>query len=482
MALLAEKSKTDKQFVDDQVPETPDTGAPLRADVLGSIAGADPNSPGYLGKINHLITAHGAVDNVTQPPMGAPSMTPATPAPAPAPAASSVTSGRSSLDDALMAPTPTMIQPQQHRGWLGKIGHGLARMGNIAGDILAPGVMALTPGTDLNKRFEAAIKDRNAARDRELAIKETQAGAEKLGAETRAKLEPSEQAKNEAEAFKARLTPEAKTDFELWRSQNPGAPVSEWLKLVAENKPDKESKDDKDIADYIAANNLQNTPANREKARADIAKRAPTAKVAVEGTGSWMPLYDKDGKVSGAWDPKTGQVRNAPPNVPGTTSGGAAIASKADAAAEKKAAPLKAAISEVETARDLKAAADKGNAEADVGLVLAFFKAMRGATGPGGAGGGIRFTQQEQQLIMGARNIWGSLQVVGNKVLSNGEPLSRTQRQQVMDVIELYGRAAQRSLDELQGKKPAAADAGGGGETIEYVRDPATKKLVPKTK
>src|SRR6266542_699192 len=37
-----------------------------------------------------------------------------------------------------------------HPGLLGKIEHGLAKVGNIAGDIVAPGAMSLIPGTDLN--------------------------------------------------------------------------------------------------------------------------------------------------------------------------------------------------------------------------------------------------------------------------------------------------------------------------------------------
>src|SRR5258706_10307125 len=34
---------------------------------------------------------------------------------------------------------------------LGKIGHGLAKIGNIAGDVVAPNVMRIIPGTDLNR-------------------------------------------------------------------------------------------------------------------------------------------------------------------------------------------------------------------------------------------------------------------------------------------------------------------------------------------
>jgi len=44
---------------------------------------------------------------------------------------------------------------------LGKIGHGLAKIGNIAGDIAVPGVMANIPGTDMFKRAEIHAIERS---------------------------------------------------------------------------------------------------------------------------------------------------------------------------------------------------------------------------------------------------------------------------------------------------------------------------------
>jgi hypothetical protein len=47
-----------------------------------------------------------------------------------------------------------------HPGVLGKIAHGLATVGNIAGDIVAPGTMALIPGTQLHNEIERAGNER----------------------------------------------------------------------------------------------------------------------------------------------------------------------------------------------------------------------------------------------------------------------------------------------------------------------------------
>lgn len=54
--------------------------------------------------------------------------------------------------------------PGNHPGFFGKMGHALAKAGNIAGDIFAPATMAMIPGTDLNKviqtrRNEAGIAE-----------------------------------------------------------------------------------------------------------------------------------------------------------------------------------------------------------------------------------------------------------------------------------------------------------------------------------
>ena len=46
--------------------------------------------------------------------------------------------------------SPVSAQP----GFLGKVGHIAAKVGNIAGDIVAPNTMSLIPGTDLNRNIE----------------------------------------------------------------------------------------------------------------------------------------------------------------------------------------------------------------------------------------------------------------------------------------------------------------------------------------
>ncbi len=228
------------------------------------------------------------------------------------------------------------------------------------------------------------------------------------------------------------------------------------LGLDAKAVEPKETEKDKDVADWLEQNKLPDTAANREKARTAIANRGKVE------PGSMMPLYDNrpghEGEITGAWDAKSGRVVKAP-KMAGTTAAGSGIAAKAQAAKDKKTAPLETVIEEANLAPDLQKQGEGGNSAADVALGLTFFKVMRGATGgAGGAGGGIRFTQQEQNLIFGARSFWESLDVKGNKITSNGEPLSSDQRQRMVSTIQLYQQAAQRKLDELKGVGDTSVD------------------------
>ena len=44
---------------------------------------------------------------------------------------------------------------ENHPGLMGKVGHVLSKIGNIAGDVVAPSTMAIIPGTELNRTFRA---------------------------------------------------------------------------------------------------------------------------------------------------------------------------------------------------------------------------------------------------------------------------------------------------------------------------------------
>lgn len=66
-----------------------------------------------------------------------------------------------------------------HPGILGKIEHGLAAAGNIAGNIVAPGTMANIPGTAMNQEVQAGAQDKQLAslegEQADIALKNAQA-------------------------------------------------------------------------------------------------------------------------------------------------------------------------------------------------------------------------------------------------------------------------------------------------------------------
>lgn len=87
-----------------------------------------------------------------------------------------------------------------HPGLLGKIGHIAAKVGNIAGDVLAPGVMANIPGTDINKQIQEAdtkreLTERTAAEQEGVTKGLQQEESKTRGEEAKTKLakEQSEQ-------------------------------------------------------------------------------------------------------------------------------------------------------------------------------------------------------------------------------------------------------------------------------------------------
>jgi hypothetical protein len=190
-------------------------------------------------------------------------------------------------------------------GFWGKLEHGLAKAGNIAGDIIAPGTMALIPGTDLNKQLQAKG---NAAWTR-------------LGSETELQNAQTEKAKadvplEQAEAWKdlnpqaakpgspeeqvyaaeiaAGKSPEEALAAATKKAPTEGKSAADQLyaaEVVAGKSPEEAfaatqkaptpNEEEKSISDYLQGRNLPDTPANRDKARdtlktRDRTPRAPT--------------------------------------------------------------------------------------------------------------------------------------------------------------------------------------------------------------
>jgi len=113
--------------------------------------------------------------------------------------------------------------PENHPGLLGKIGHYAAKIGNIAGDVIAPATMANIPGTDLNRQVQ----------ERGLEHKIAAAGkaeeAAKTG-ESERELRAAEAKKDIAEAERPtegkQETPELETIHDMMMGDNGKARVN----------------------------------------------------------------------------------------------------------------------------------------------------------------------------------------------------------------------------------------------------------------
>jgi hypothetical protein len=162
----------------------------------------------------------------------------------------------------------------QNHPTLSKIIGGIAQTGATIGDIglntLGGGMGRLAdqmiPGTQ--GHHDVLLHQANNAvnQDESNQEKEAQTQAEQartgLTQEQTAELpaQDAERKSLEDAQIKNLLHPEAKTAFEGWRQQNPDAPVENFLKAQAENKPEKTVKPEDDLKSQLAAEEAKPTP------------------------------------------------------------------------------------------------------------------------------------------------------------------------------------------------------------------------------
>lgn len=201
-------------------------------------------------------------------------------------------------------------------GILGKIEHGLAKVGNIAGDIVAPGTMALIPGTDLNKQ----VKEQDLREQEQGATKESleQAQARVAGAKTvpeqvygwamrgnngKPQINPdTNQPFTPAEA-QVLSTGTGKTPVqvmanELQHQPNPDTgknytPVEALEQAMKVQAGNKLNEHQRRVADYVSAHHMEDTPASRETARIALEKADTEAK-----QSSSLPFSEQKAKFT----------------------------------------------------------------------------------------------------------------------------------------------------------------------------------------
>lgn len=166
-------------------------------------------------------------------------------------------------------------------------------------------------------------------------------------------------------------------------------------------------------------------------------------------TGTWSLGEDPTTGKPEMFNNKTGAIKDAP--------AGMAKQGTFEKGNEKVSNIVNAAA----MAHQLQTEAEKGNAEADPALALLYFKAIKGPDGTG-----IRFTQTEQNLILGARNSAGDLEQIGQKVAGGGQKFTPEQRRNVVRVVDMYAQAAQRQHagGDVQGSQPIVQQSPSTGQ------------------
>lgn len=186
-------------------------------------------------------------------------------------------------------------------GVLGKIEHGLAKAGNIAGDIVAPGTTALIPGSDLNKNAKAqALREQEGAATKE-SLEQAQArvagakpvpgqvydwamrgnnGKPQINPDTNQPFTPPEAqvlstgtGKTPLQVLANGLQHEVNPD--TGKNYTPVESLEEAMKRQAGNKLNEHQRR---VADYVNAHHMEDTPQNREAARIAIEKADTEAK------------------------------------------------------------------------------------------------------------------------------------------------------------------------------------------------------------
>jgi len=197
------------------------------------------------------------------------------------------------------------LQHPRFTGPLGSVLHGLSKAGNIAGDILAPGIMTAIPGTDLNK----AIRRGGLEKQVEGAAKATtERESEENKPSTAKVLTNPEQVYKDlmtGDNGNPRRNPDTKKPFTSQEAnvaaQGTGKTPEElyiqeqmrsidlttgkhltraqaeerYLQMKAGNKPPNE--EERRVNDYIASHGQQDTPVNRESARTALKASDTTA-------------------------------------------------------------------------------------------------------------------------------------------------------------------------------------------------------------
>lgn len=339
-----------------------------------------------------------------------------------------------------------------HPGALGKIAHVFSTIGNIAGDVVAPSVMANIPGTQMNRdarinQLQGQVgqeeQEKSQLADDALKPELQKAALRKSAAEASAQEQETADlpAKNAAEnqykaaQISALLHPQAKTDFEAWQKQNPTKPVEDWLHAQAATKPGNDFE--QYYHDYITDNHLPDSAHNRLIARQAMAvagqppQRAPQITI-INPQGQVQTLHSGEMVAPGSMSASQFGAGNAADVKEGKAN-------------EKASANMD---SELGLMKQFEANPSPTN---DVAMLMHYI----GATKPESMGK-IRLNENEIKLFGGTRSSLGDAEALVSRV-TNGQRLTPEQRHNMVGTMSMLNTASKRgSKSESGGGAPPA--------------------------
>jgi hypothetical protein len=392
--------------------------------------------------------------------------------------------------------TPKIWRPGGAGGIKNPILRGLARVGDVAGEAMFPTITGQIPGTSLHHKLE--VQGAQGRVNQDINAADMQSQTAERNATAQAKLNTDQNAGK---------TIEEQTFAGLLKQTNPdtGQPFT---RMEAFNKVKQAGQD------------VKPTPRNEQPvAQAEAAQINAEREQVFQVLHPGQPLPDYYKAKAGdtrddvhAQDERLGRL--------GSEEGTAAT--RENTRAQHATAANESAGREVEGIRDkatktlesgLQADSEKiynlheaaGMLDSPNGMkdALSVVKALVATSG--GKASGVRITNAELGRLASARGIKGSIEVMMNHAI-NGESLSTEQRQQLQgivgDILSLVGtkqaavrkaygdmltagsvqeiRQIQKELNTALGEMESGKQQnGGGGDTVEYVRD-GSGKLVPK--
>jgi hypothetical protein len=359
---------------------------------------------------------------------------------------------------------PNGLAPN-HPSALGKVLHVLSTAGQIAGDIVAPNIMAEVPGTHLNRMMqehgdtneinhEQQLMSENHERDAQTQGKQIEnANAPQHEADLHA-LNLSQQGNLDSETY-TRQHPQPQNEFQLWRQQNPNGTAEQF-------------------------NALQSHPLSQSDAEARNAVWNTIA------TKYHLPQNQFRAGMSGA---DATQLAAAMNNVIGRDQGGAKITiegQKADQAGNKTrdantekaygaaSKDLNSQFSAAQTQAETLATAREELNSGAVGQAAGTIKTLVGLAG--GKGTGVRITQAELNALAHARGIQGDFEGWINKLSGQGQ-LSGEQLSQMNSILsDVEGKLHQKM--SLQDQYLDKLSSAGSEQEIRQIQSQYRKEFL----